>query len=90
MSLAVVILNYNGRGFLSRFLPAVVDHADGAAIYVADNGSTDGSIDLLRTQFPSVRVIELPTNEGYAGGYNKALEHISRHSDSFTYYCLLN
>ncbi|HEX9956148.1 MAG TPA: glycosyltransferase family 2 protein, partial [Fibrella sp.] len=90
MSLAVVILNYNGRGFLSRFLPAVIDHADGAAIYVADNGSTDGSINLLRTQFPTVRVIELPTNEGYAGGYNKALEHISHHPDSFTYYCLLN
>lgn len=90
MSLAVVILNYNGRGFLARFLPAVVDYADEATIYVADNGSTDGSVLLLRDQFPTVRVIELPTNEGYAGGYNTALDHIRQHETPFTYYCLLN
>ncbi len=90
MSLAVVILNYNGRGFLARFLPAVVDHADGAVIYVADNGSSDGSVELLRDQFPTVRVLELRTNEGYAGGYNKALQHIRHHDDIYTYYCLLN
>ncbi|MBO0952098.1 glycosyltransferase family 2 protein [Fibrella forsythiae] len=90
-SLAVVILNYNGRGFLSRFLPAVVDHADGAIIYVADNGSTDGSVALLRGQFPAVQVIELPVNEGYAGGYNTALAHIRDTAPvPFTYYCLLN
>lgn len=90
MSLAVVILNYNGRGFLSRFLPAVVEHADGATIYVADNASTDESVILLRQQFPTVRVIELPTNEGYAGGYNMALEHIRQNDPPFPYYCLLN
>ncbi|MEZ0483273.1 glycosyltransferase family 2 protein [Fibrella aquatica] len=90
MSLAVVILNYNGKGFLSRFLPSVVDHSDEATIYVADNGSTDGSVDLLLNEFPSVRLIRLPSNEGYAGGYNTALQHIRHHSDIFTYYCLLN
>lgn len=90
MSLAIVILNYNGRGFLARFLPAVVDHAAGAAVYVADNGSTDGSVDFLRNDFPTVRVIELPTNEGYAGGYNTALERIRQTDGAFTYYCLLN
>ncbi|WP_375447006.1 glycosyltransferase family 2 protein [uncultured Fibrella sp.] len=90
MSLAVVILNYNGRGFLSQFLPTVVAYSEDATIYVADNASTDGSVDLLREQFPTVRVIELPTNEGYAGGYNTALEHIRQHEGPFTYYCLLN
>ncbi|NID09744.1 glycosyltransferase family 2 protein [Fibrivirga algicola] len=90
MSLAVVILNYNGRGFLAQFLPDVVAYADGATIYVADNGSTDGSIDWLRDEFPTVRLVQLSRNEGYAGGYNTALQHIRHESDPFTYYCLLN
>lgn len=90
MSFAVVILNYNGREFLSRFLPAVVTHTDAATIFVADNGSTDGSVDLLRAQFPTVTVIQLPTNEGYAGGYNAALQQLRQQADPFTYYCLLN
>ena len=90
MSLAVVILNYNGRDLLAQFLPAVIANADGATIYVADNASTDGSIALLREQFPGVRLIQLPRNEGYAGGYNSALQFIRHQPDSFTYYCLLN
>ncbi|MEZ0542322.1 glycosyltransferase family 2 protein [Fibrella arboris] len=89
-TLAVVILNYNGRGFLSRFLPTVIEHADGAIIYVADNGSNDGSVALLQTHFPTVRVIELPANEGYAGGYNAALQHIRQQEAPPVYYCLLN
>ena len=90
MSLAVVILNYNGRDLLAQFLPAVIANADGATIYVADNASTDGSTALLREQFPGVRLIQLPRNEGYAGGYNSALQFIRHQPDSFTYYCLLN
>ena len=88
--LAIVILNFNGEHFLRRFLPGVVEHADGATVYVADNGSSDGSVALLRSQFPTVRVLELPTNEGYAGGYNAALQRIHDVASPPAYYCLLN
>ena len=87
--LAIVILNFNGKPFLDRFLPGVVEHADGATVYVADNASTDGSVAWVRAQFPTVRLIELPANEGYAGGYNAALQRI-RDRDQPDYYCLLN
>ncbi len=83
--LAIVILNYNGQSFLSQFLPSVLENADGATVWVADNGSTDGSVAMLRSDFPSVWILELPTNEGYAGGYNAALQQIDAE-----YYCLLN
>lgn len=84
--LAVVILNYNGRAFLQRFLPSVVQHTPGGfSIWVADNGSTDDSLALLSHQFPSVRVLKLPANAGYAGGYNAALAQIRAE-----YYVLLN
>ena len=83
--LAIIILNYNGQSFLSQFLPSVLKNAGGATVWVADNGSTDGSVAMLRGEFPSVWILELPTNEGYAGGYNAALEQIDAE-----YYCLLN
>ena len=84
--LAVVILNFNGASFLERFLPSVISHTPATyPIYVADNGSSDGSIALLQNRFPAVRVIQLPTNEGYAGGYNTALAQI--HAQ---FYVLLN
>jgi GT2 family glycosyltransferase len=82
---AVVILNYNGEKFLSQFLPSVIHYSDHAEIYVADNGSSDGSIQLLRRDFPTVRVIELSGNFGYCGGYNRALKQINAQ-----YYVLLN
>lgn len=82
---AVVILNYNGEQMLSRFLPSVVENTPDARIIVADNGSTDGSLLLLNTRFPSVEVIELGANYGFAEGYNKALAGV----DS-KYYMLLN
>lgn len=85
LRLAIVILNYNGRDFLTRFLPSVLQHADGFPVYVADNASTDDSVAYLREQVPQVRVVRLPTNEGYAGGYNSALSQIDA-----DYYCLLN
>lgn len=85
MRLAIVILNYNGRNFLARFLPSVLANADGFSVYVADNASTDDSVTYLQTQFPQVRLLQLPTNDGYAGGYNNALRHIDAE-----YYCLLN
>lgn len=74
---AVVILNWNGEAHLRRFLPSVVANTpSNADIIVADNGSTDGSVELLCREFPSVRVIRLEQNLGFAEGYNRALESV--------------
>lgn len=89
-TLAIVILNYNGQSFLARFLPTVLKHADGHPVYVADSASADSSVAYLRANFPTVRVIELARNEGYAGGYNQALDFIRAHYGGATYYVLLN
>lgn len=89
-TLAIVILNYNGQSFLANFLPTVLANAEGYPVYVADSASTDGSVAFVRANFPEVRLIELPRNEGYAGGYNMALEHIRTHYGGATYYVLPN
>ena len=85
--LAVVILNWNGRKHLERYLPSVVEHttAEGVEIIVADNGSTDDSLIWLRMKYPELRVIRLDRNYGFAEGYNRALREVE--SD---YYLLLN
>lgn len=88
--LAIVILNYNGRGFLNQFLPTVLQYADNHPVYIADNGSTDDSLIVLRANFPTVRLIELATNGGYAGGYNTALDAVRNQFGGAEYYCLLN
>ena len=88
--LAIVILNYNGQPFLAKFLPTVLANAEGYPVYVADSASSDASVSFLRTAFPSVRVIELPKNEGYAGGYNQALDRVRSDYGGATYYVLLN
>lgn len=85
-ALAIVILNWNGQEMLERFLPSVLQNSAGADIYVADNGSTDKSLELLRTNFPDVNVIELGKNYGFAEGYNQALGRLK----DYTYYLLLN
>lgn len=87
VKLAVVILNWNGVKFLQQFLPSVVGSSQmpGVQVYVADNGSTDTSLQLLDSQFPQVRQIRLDRNYGFAGGYNKALQHIEAE-----YFILLN
>jgi GT2 family glycosyltransferase len=82
---AVVILNYNGENFLSRFLPSVILHSKEAEVIVADNCSTDGSRALLEKEFPSIRVIQLEKNYGFCGGYNRALRQVNA-----DYYVLLN
>ncbi len=76
--IAVVILNWNGCDMLHSFLPSVVrfSEADGAVVYVADNGSTDASVAMLRCEFPSVRLILLEENHGFADGYNLALKQV--------------
>ncbi len=82
-----MILNWNGFDFLKRFLPPLIRYTDPgiAGIWVADNGSTDASLDLLRRDFPSVNILELGQNFGFAEGYNRSLEQIE-----VPYYVLLN
>ena len=76
--IAVVILNWNGCDMLRSFLPSVVrfSEVDGAVVYVADNGSTDASVAMLRREFPSVHLILLEENHGFADGYNLALKQV--------------
>ena len=66
---SVVILNWNGEEMLRRFLPSVVacSQGEGVEVCVADNASSDGSLALLETAFPSVRLVKLDANYGFAG-----------------------
>ena len=61
---------------LQRFLPSVIRYSEEAEIIVADNGSTDHSIDILREKFPSVRILPFRENYGFAEGYNRAIQQI--------------
>lgn len=74
--LAVIILNWNGLPLLKQFLPAAAEYtcSPEADLFVADNGSTDGSVAWVRENFPMVKVIEFDSNYGFAEGYNKAIE----------------
>ena len=82
---AVVILNWNGQSFLEQFLPSVVKYSGNARIIVADNNSTDNSIQFLKDNYSSVELIQLEQNFGFAGGYNNALKQVNSE-----YYVLLN
>jgi GT2 family glycosyltransferase len=85
-TIAIVILNWNGRKYLEKYLPFVVASTySGKEVIVADNASTDDSIAFLRENYPQVRVITLDHNYGFAKGYNEALRQVK--SD---YYVLLN
>lgn len=85
MNTAVVILNFNGKEHLKTFLPSVVNHTKDADIWLADNGSSDDSISFVQQNYPTIKVLALEGNSGFAGGYNRALKEIA--SD---YYVLLN
>lgn len=86
MKTAVVILNWNGRGMMAKYLPTVLKYSrDDADVVVADNASTDGSLQWLEREFPQVRRISLDRNYGFADGYNRALEQVDA-----DYYVLLN
>lgn len=74
--IAVVILNWNGQKLLEKFLPSVIRFSPEASIYVADNDSDDLSVELVRVNFPMVKVIRNIGNYGYAKGYNEALRHV--------------
>jgi GT2 family glycosyltransferase len=83
---AVVILNWNGREFLRKFLPSVLSNShEVAEIIIADNASTDSSIEFLQDNYPQLRIISNRTNGGFARGYNEALSEVDA-----DYYVLLN
>ncbi|NML41809.1 glycosyltransferase family 2 protein [Chitinophaga sp. G-6-1-13] len=76
-SVAVVILNWNGKAFLEKFLPSVCRSTYGnLQLVLADNASTDDSVAFVEAHYPSVRIIRNPSNDGFAGGYNEALAHV--------------
>lgn len=85
--LAVIILNWNGLSLLKEFLPTVVRYtaSEEVKVVVADNGSTDGSVDWVEKNFPDVRLVCLDKNYGFAEGYNRAIEQVR-----YPYTVLLN
>jgi GT2 family glycosyltransferase len=83
---AIVILNWNGATMMRRYMSTVLRYSqDDAVVYVADNASTDDSLELLRQDFPECRLITLEKNWGFADGYNKALAQVKAE-----YFVLLN
>ena len=76
MKIAVVILNWNGKKLLKTFLPSVVNFSQNATVYVADNASTDDSIEFIKENFPTVKIIANDKNGGFAKGYNDALKEV--------------
>jgi GT2 family glycosyltransferase len=83
---AIVILNWNGRAYLQKFLPSVVAATHfNCEIIVADNASADDSVDFIKQRYPAVRIILLPENFGFARGYNEALKQVEA-----DYFVLLN
>ncbi len=85
-SVAVVILNWNGKSFLQKFLPSVLaSDYENLTVIIADNASTDDSVLFLQQNFPRVKIVFNPNNEGFSKGYNTALSQVTA-----DYYILLN
>jgi GT2 family glycosyltransferase len=83
---AVVIIHWNRRNLLEQFLPSVVRSSyPNLEVVLADNASTDDSVEYVKTHFPNVTIVHNDQNYGYAGGYNHALKHVKA-----DYYVLLN
>lgn len=76
MKCSVIILNWNGAEMLRTYLPSVVANTANADVIVADNGSTDNSLEVLKTEFPTVKTILLDRNYGFAEGYNRAIDQV--------------
>ena len=86
VKVAVVILNWNGQKFLEKFLPGILRFTPSfATVIVADNASSDGSIEFLSDNYPQIRTIIFDRNYGFAEGYNRAFMQIEAE-----YYVLLN
>lgn len=92
MKTAIVILNWNTKDFLEKYLPGLISSTkdvEGTEVIVVDNASTDGSVEFLKDKVPDIKTIVLDSNYGYTGGYNKGLEQI-RAEYSPEYYILMN
>jgi hypothetical protein len=74
--IAVVILNWNGMKLLEQFLPSVIQYSEEATIYIADNASSDYSISFVKSNYPTIKIIQNKGNFGYAKGYNEALQEV--------------
>ena len=85
IKIAIVILNWNGKDWLEKFLPTIIQYSNTAEIIIANNGSSDDSLLFLSKNFPDIKVINHKENLGFAGGYNNSLDRI--HAE---YYVLLN
>ncbi|SNR31686.1 glycosyltransferase family 2 protein [Lutibacter flavus] len=79
MKIAIVILNWNGKKLLEKFLPSIVKYSNliNVEIYVADNASTDDSVDFIKQNYPNIVIVQNKENGGFAKGYNDALKHIN-------------
>ncbi|MBO7464013.1 MAG: glycosyltransferase family 2 protein [Bacteroidales bacterium] len=88
MKVALVILNWNGERLLKEYLPTVLEHCGNGFtdVIVADNCSTDASMQVMATEFADVRTIVLDKNYGFAEGYNRALAQL----EGYDYYVLCN
>ena len=83
---AIVILNWNGIKYLKKFLPSVLSSSwPNLDIIVGDNASSDGSVEFIKSEYPSIRVIQNDQNYGFTGGYNRVLAQVEA-----DYYILLN
>lgn len=87
MKTAVVILNWDTKDFLEKFLPPLIESTEGldAEVIVADSASTDASMEMMSEKFPKIRQIRLEKNYGFTGGYNRALSLVDAE-----YYVLIN
>lgn len=83
---AVVILNYNGKEMLRKFLPSVVSRSK-FKIIITDNDSTDGSVEFVKSEYPNLTLLSFAENSGFTGGYNKVLSQLE---GDYEYYILLN
>ena len=84
-TVAVAILNWNGKSWMEKFLPNVIENSPEATVYIIDNHSNDDSIEFLENNFLQTPLIILEENYGFAEGYNRGLEKITA-----DYYVLLN
>lgn len=82
---AIIILNWNGKNLLEKFLPFLVKYSSDATIYLADNASSDNSLDFVTLNFPQIKIIRNNENFGFAKGYNEALKSVNE-----KYLCLIN
>jgi GT2 family glycosyltransferase len=73
---AIAILNYNGKDYLKKFIPTLIQNSKGTPIFIGDNASTDESVSFIKSEFPEINLVELKENYGYSKGYNLLLKDI--------------